>query len=541
MTEHILGRACDLTIKQSSRLPSLWPQGSHASSIVLEGHTRFDHFLDVVIDTMIDGLIVVDKTGRIRTYNRACERIFGYTPSEVLGHNLKMLLPRQVRYEDEDLLGRFRRGAVDKLEAAPHEFVGQRKNGETVPISVAVGEARLGEETIFVGIIRDLSAQKASEANLRQAQRLDAIGQLTGGIAHDFNNILMVIMGMAEELADGLCDRPEHAPLLQIIEASQRAADLTARLLAFARKQPLKPKVSAVDQLVGSIAKMLARTLGEHISIDLEASADTWPAAIDRAQFEAALINLCINARDAMPDGGRLKIETRNVTLDQSYAGRHADVAIGDYVMIAVTDTGTGIPKDQLDRVFEPFFTTKEVGRGTGLGLSMVYGFAKQSEGHIEIASEVGRGTTVRLYLPGTREPAAATDSPTDGPPKGTERILVVEDDPSVRFMTASVLRRLGYHVGEAAGGDSALTRMREDPQYQLLLTDVLMPGPFNGKTLAQAARLRQPGLRVMFMSGYAQSVMVRDGKLDPDVHLLNKPFRKLDLARAVRTILDAA
>jgi len=505
----------------------------------LELDPRPHGVLDVVIDTMIDGLVVIDTAGHIRMFNKACERIFGYAGEEVLGRSLRMLMPRRVRDEDDAFLRRYHEAGERCEDGAPRELLGERKDGEQVPVSIAVGRAQLGDETIFVGVVRDLRAQKAIEANLRQAQRLEAIGQLTGGIAHDFNNIMMVIMAMAESLADTAGDHPERESLTQIMDSAQRAAELTGRLLSFARRQPLKPQVTDINELVASIGKMLGRTLGEHIAIDLRRGAELRPAAIDRAQFEAALINLCVNARDAMPDGGGLGIETHNATIDPSFASRHAGVTPGDYVMVVVTDTGTGIPADQLERVFEPFFTTKEVGKGTGLGLSMVYGFARQSDGHIEIDSEVGRGTTVRLYLPSCRSPGEARPDPSAGPPTGTERVLVVEDDEGVRQVTASLLRGLGYRVGEASGGDGALTRMREDPPYHLLLTDVMMAGPFNGRTLAEAARLRQPGLRVLFMSGYAQGVMVRDGKLDAGVHLLNKPFRRLDLACAVRGVLD--
>jgi signal transduction histidine kinase len=381
-------------------------------------------------------------------------------------------------------------------------------------------------------------------SRLMQSQRMEAIGQLTGGVAHDFNNLLTVVLGNADLLAELSADDPVRRQLAEMIgAAAQRGAALTQQLLAFARKQPLDPSVVDVNLRVVALDPMLRRTLGEHIEIELVRAAGLWPATVDPAQLENALLNLCLNARDAMPSGGKLTLETANAALDQRYADLHPDVAPGQYVMLAVSDTGSGIPAEHLARVFEPFFTTKEKGRGTGLGLAMVYGFAKQSAGHVSIYSEPGHGTTVKLYLPrapGARpqaEQVAVLEPAIRG---GAETVLVVEDDAPVRQLACHELRALGYHVLDASCGADALRIVESDEPIDLLFTDVVMPGGMSGRQLADAARQRRPGLRVLYTSGYTENAIVHHGRLDPGVMLLPKPYRRADLARAVRTALGS-
>ena len=385
----------------------------------------------------------------------------------------------------------------------------------------------------------DITARKAVEAQLRHAQKMEAVGQLTGGIAHDFNNILMVILANADALqeeenldAGALAERLE-----QISQAVLRASELTRQLLTFSRKQALSPRRTDLNDLVSGTGTLLRRALGEHIEIDAVLADGLWTVNVDRAQFETALVNLCVNARDAMPGGGRLLIETRNVALEAT------DVAAGDYAMLSVTDTGSGMPPETVARVFEPFFTTKEVGKGTGLGLSMVYGFIKQSNGHITIHSEVGRGTRFTLYLPrsdGVTEEAAAPR--TASLPRGTERILVVEDEPQVRASIVQQLQSLGYVVAQVSDGAAGLASFQAAAlPYDLLITDVVMPGPLSGKALADEVTHRWPKTRIVFMSGYTDNVVLHDGKADGAVLLLSKPFRKGDLARILRQALDDA
>lgn len=379
-------------------------------------------------------------------------------------------------------------------------------------------------------------------ARLLQSQRLEAVGQLTGGVAHDFNNLLTVVLGNADLLVELSQDDPARRQLAEmIVAAAQRGAALTQQLLAFARKQPLAPSVVDVNARVAAVDPMLRRTLGEHIEIELVRAAGLWPALVDTTQLENALLNLCLNARDAMPDGGKLTLETANTALDRRYAEQHPDVTPGQYVMLAVSDTGCGISPAHLQRVFEPFFTTKEKGRGTGLGLAMVYGFAKQSGGHVSIYSEPGHGTTVKLYLP--RAPSAgqapavvaAAEPAVRG---GSETVLVVEDDEPVRQLACHELRALGYRVLDAACGADALQVIASDEPIDLLFTDVVMPGGLSGRQLADEAQRLRPGLRVVYTSGYTENAIVHHGRLDAGVILLAKPYRRADLARALRTAL---
>jgi PAS domain S-box-containing protein len=398
-----------------------------------------------------------------------------------------------------------------------------------------------GNAVRMIGGMTDITAQRGLEHQLRQAQRLEAIGQLTGGIAHDFNNLLTVIVGNTELLAADLAGDPDRGELAtSALGAARRGAELTQRLLAVSRQQALDPRPVDVDALVRGMEGLLRRTIGEQIAIEVKSHADTWSALVDPAQLEAAILNLVINARDAMEDGGRLTIETSNVELDPEYAEQYPDVQPGAYVLVSVWDTGTGISTEHLERVFDPFFTTKDVGQGTGLGLSMVYGFVKQSGGHARIYSEVGLGTTVRLYLPR----AAGTPEPEEGrkrvePIGGPERILVVEDDEFVRTLVTRSLARLGYDVLVANDGPSALAMVEERDDIKLLFTDVILPGGMNGREVADAALRVRPNLCVLYTSGYTADALIHQGRLDPGVNLLSKPYRGEDLAAAIRRALD--
>ena len=400
-----------------------------------------------------------------------------------------------------------------------------------------------GKAIRIVGSTSDVTKQNQFEEQLRQSQKLDAVGKLTGGVAHDFNNILMVILANVDAILEGdddAGDVKEH--LEKIASAGQRAAQLTRQLLAFSRKQTLQPQRTNLNDLVVTTGALLRRTLGEHFELDSLLAEDLWPTDTDRAQVEAAVVNLCINARDAMPGGGRIVIETRNAALDADYVMNNPEATVGDHVVLSVTDNGSGIPPEILGKVFEPFFTTKEVGKGTGLGLSMVYGFVRQSKGHVKIHSDVGHGTKVALYLPRSEQNAAAeTDMPRTGDPRGTGRILVVEDEHAVREVLVRHLSGLGYAVTEAENGANGLALLESGQTFDLLLTDVVMPGPINGKILADEAVKLSPGMSVLFMSGYSEDAISNLGILDPGVMLLNKPFRKSDLAQAVRRQLDQA
>jgi signal transduction histidine kinase/ActR/RegA family two-component response regulator len=439
---------------------------------------------------------------------------------------------RAIRQPLERMTGMAGRMAAGDLQA---RIDAPLPSGELGVLAAALNQAAVA-----------LKAQRedieALHARLLQSQRLEAVGQLTGGVAHDFNNLLTVVLGNADLLAAAdLREDQRRQALDMLIGAAERGAVLTRQLLAFARKQPLAPSEVDVNQLVAGIDPMLRRTLGEHIEIEIVRGAGLWTAMVDPTQLESALLNLCLNARDAMPGGGRLTLETANAALDQRYADQHADVVPGQYTMVAVSDTGTGIEPAHLARVFEPFFTTKEKGKGTGLGLAMVYGFVKQSGGHVGIYSERGHGTTVKLYLPRAVGPRAETAPPVAAAELrgGAETVLVVEDDEPVRLLAGLELRAMGYRVIEAASGAEAMRVLEQGETVDLLFTDIVMPGGMSGRELADAAWRLRPGLRVLFTSGYTENAIVHHGRLDPGVQLLPKPYRRADLARAVRVALE--
>jgi signal transduction histidine kinase len=383
-----------------------------------------------------------------------------------------------------------------------------------------------------------------AEERLRQSQKLEAVGQLTGGVAHDFNNLLTVIIGNLEIAQQNLSSWSREAEeyarraIANAMGGAERAAALTQRLLAFARRKPLAPTPISVNSLVQSLSDFIRRTLGEDVDLEVVGSAGLWQVEADQAELEAAILNLVVNARDSMPEGGKLSIETSNAFLDEAYCRDHLDLKPGQYVLIAVTDTGGGMDKDTLDRAFEPFFTTKQPGQGTGLGLSQVYGFVKQSNGHVKIYSELGEGTTVKIYLPrllgAAPEPAPREIEAPSG--HSGETILVVEDDPDVRAYVVEVLRRLGYRVLEAKDGPTALATTGP---IDLLLSDVVLPG-MNGRQLSEAMKTQRRDLKVLFMTGYSRNAIVHQGRLDPGVELIQKPLSQATLAARVRTILDA-
>lgn len=420
------------------------------------------------------------------------------------------------------------------------EYRGRDRAGRLHYFSVN-GQPVFAEDGRFMGYrgsATDLTSQHETEERLRQSQKMDAIGQLTGGVAHDFNNVLTVITGTIEIIQEGLADKPQLAAIAQLIDdAASRGAEITSQLLTFARRQPLEPREIDVNGLVVETAKLLRPILGEHVEIVTRLADDAWLAMADPSQLSSAIVNLAVNARDAMPDGGRLTLETANRELDSTGNG-NGDA--GSYVMVAVADTGHGIPADIRDRVFEPFFTTKGLGRGTGLGLSMVYGFAKQTGGTVAIESEEGRGTVVRLFLPRSAGEAVARTGPVaaPAPARGHETILVVEDDPLVQGYVIAQLGSLGYRTLTASDGATALALVDQGASFDLLFTDIIMPGGMNGRELAEAVRLRRPGVRVLYTSGYTDNTIVHEGHLDPGVALLRKPYRKADLSQKIREML---
>ena len=411
-------------------------------------------------------------------------------------------------------------------------------------------EAELREltETLEERVTDEIERRSIAEEALRQAQKMEAVGQLTGGIAHDFNNLLTVIAGNIDMATRAIGNSGEINPRVARAldgaqKGAQRAASLTQRLLAFARRQPLDPKPIRIDRLIRGMSDLLDRSLGERVEVEFVGAPGLWPVEVDPHELESAIVNLAVNARDAMPEGGKLTIEVSNARLDEAYAARHAEVAPGPYVMLAISDTGKGMPTELLDKVFEPFFTTKEVGKGTGLGLSMVYGLVKQSGGHVKIYSEPDRGTTVKIYLPRLHDEVDAVDAvdPVEALEESDlqELILLVEDDEDVRAYTADCLRELGYRVVEAASGEDAMVFVDQTrEEIDLLFTDVVMPG-MTGEELAAELRRERPDLKVLYASGYTRDAIMHSGRLQPGVALLQKPFNLAELARKLRDVLE--
>jgi len=490
-----------------------------------------------IFETSQDLILVTDTRGNFVQVSPSSMTILGYRPEEMIGHSaIEFIHPDDLDSTREEM-----RAARHGRQMRNFETRYVRKDGQPVTLTWMGTWSEPVRRHFFVG--RDLTEKQEAEARLRQVQKMDAVGQLTGGVAHDFNNILTVITGTIGILGEAVADRPELASIAKLIDdAAERGAQLTKHLLAFARKQPLQPREIDVNSLMVEAAKLLHPTLGEQIQISPLLAEDAWTALVDPNQLTTAVLNLALNARDAMPDGGKLVLETRNVYLDEGYASMHNEVAPGNYVMIAVSDTGSGIPTANLDRVFEPFFTTKEVGRGTGLGLSMVFGFVKQSGGHIKIYSEEGHGTTVRIYLPrstGLHQIDAEAPALADIQ-GGHEVVLIVEDDPLVRKYVITQIRGLGYTTLDAANAREALDIIDNNERIDLLFTDVIMPGPMNGRHLVDEALKRRPGLKTLFTSGYTENAIVHHGRLDSGVLLLAKPYRKSDLARMIRQALSS-
>ena len=487
-------------------------------------------------------IFMLDPEGRIATWNSGAERIKGYSSAEILGHHFSRFYT-----EDDRQIGLPGTALATAERTGKYEAEGWRcrKDGTTFMANVVINAIRdaSGRLLGFAKITRDITEKKAAEEQLRQAQKMEAVGQLTGGVAHDFNNLLTVIMGNLENLDRILPPAPSTQRIIAAaLRAASRAAMLTHRLLAFSRRQPLTPEVLSANKLVAGISELLRRTLGESILVETVLAGGLWPTLADGNQLENALINLAINARDAMPEGGKLTIETANTHLDEAYARMHDEVQPGQYVGIFVTDTGIGMTPETVAHAFEPFFTTKEIGQGTGLGLSQVYGFIKQSGGHVKIYSEVGLGTTVKLYLPRYRGTEQAVDEKleTHQLPRGrSELVLVVEDDPDVRDYTVEMVGDLGYSVLSAPDGASALRLLDSHREVSLLFTDVGLPGGMNGRQLAEQALRRQPQLKVLYTTGYARNAIVNQGRLDPAVEVVFKPFTYSDLAIKIRHVLE--
>jgi PAS domain S-box-containing protein len=495
--------------------------------------------LAAIVQASDDAIMSVGLDGIVLSWNPGAERMYCYPSSETVGMPLRLLTPPDRRDDTEEILSRIARG--DVIER--HEIVQLARDGRRLDVSLKASPIRDAAGTVTAAsvIARDVTERKRLEESLRQSQKMETIGQLAGGVAHDFNNHLTVILGGLEILAERVeSAQPDlSSTLAQVNLAAERSAELTRQLLTFGRRQALQPKVLDVNRLVLNMGNLLRRTFGETIDLEVVRGAGLWKTEADPGQLESAVLNLAINARDAMPRGGCLTIETSNAFLDEEYVALNPDLTLGQYVVVAVSDTGTGMSAEVRDRAFEPFFTTKALGEGTGLGLSMVYGFVKQSGGHVKIYSEPGRGTTVRLYLPRARRDQEAAAPTATAVPTGEETILVVEDEPDVRDIATHMLAAMGYRLLEAPNAADALTILDATETIDLLFSDVVLPGGMSGHELADEARRRRPGLKVLFTSGYTPDAGGHQGRLDDDIDLLSKPYKRADLARKIRQALE--
>jgi PAS domain S-box-containing protein len=509
-----------------------------------ETEQRFRLLVEGVQDYAI---YMLDPDGHVVNWNPGAERIKGYSSAEIIGRHFRQFYTPEDQTDDVPLKALATARRTGKFETENWRV---RKDGTRFWASVLINAIKdnNGELLGFAKITRDLTERRAADERARQAQKMEGIGQLTGGVAHDFNNLLTIIIGNVDTLHRALhSDAVDIARLRRlagnIMQGARRAESLTQRLLAFSRQQPLDPKPIDVGRLVTGMSDLLRRTLGEQVTVETVLSGGVWRALADPNQLELAILNLAVNARDAMPTGGKLTIETTNVHLDDQYAATQIEVIPGQYVLLAVTDTGTGMPEDVKARAFDPFFTTKEIGHGTGLGLSQVYGFVKQSRGHVRIYSEPGFGTTIKIYLPRVVAQIEEIETPSVvaiARGSSAETILVVEDDEGVRSYGCETLRELGYRVLEAGSGRAGLEMLAKHPEVRLLFTDIGLPGGMNGRQLAEEARRHKPNLRVLFTTAYARNAIIHDGRLDPGVALLSKPYTQSALASKVRDILDA-
>lgn len=507
-----------------------------------EGLREREARLSSIIETAPDAIITIDPRGIVQSFSVAAERLFGYSAGEVVGHNVSILMASPYKQQHDGYLERYHRTGEKRIIGIGRTVEARRKDGSIFPMELAVGEVRIGATHIFTGFIRDLSARAKMEEELRQAQKMEAIGQLTGGLAHDFNNLLTVITGNLEMLETRMKEAEDREILNEAQEAAELGAKLANRLLAFGRRQPLNPKPIDLSALVGGMTDLLRRSLGESIKVETLLSPKLPSALTDPGQIENVLLNLAINARDAMPGGGKLIIETKDTRIDQDYAAAYAAVEPGHYVMLTVTDTGTGMSPEVRQRAFEPFYTTKGPGAGSGLGLSMVYGFVKQSGGHVQLYSEEGLGTTVRIYLPVEGEAKASEESvpKTKSAQRAhNETILVVEDDDRVRRVSVRRLTDLGYRIIEAEDGPTAMAIVKRGEPIDLVFTDVVMPGGMTGIDLAQAVRKFRPSLKILFTSGYAEPAIINNDVMTANADWLGKPYRTDDLALKVRALLD--
>ncbi len=493
-----------------------------------------------LLESASQAILGVNQEGRILLANARTAEIFGYDRDELLGKTIEALVPEGARgahvHDREDY---FAKPRVRPMGMGL-DLAGRRKDGSEFPVEISLSYVEAEGETFAIAFVTDITARKRLEDQLLCAQKMEAVGRLAGGVAHDFNNMLTIIAGYNRMMLDQISTLdPMRGYAEEILKASDRAAALTNQLLAFSRRQVMQPKVISVNTLMSEAEKMLRRLIGEDVVLQVKLQPELWNIRADPGQIEQVIFNLVINARDALSQGGRITVETSNIKLDKNYAKTHLGVHPGPYVMIAVSDNGMGMDAETKNHIFEPFFTTKQKGKGTGLGLSTVYGIVKQSEGDIWVYSEPGKGTAFKIYFPRTGESAEPAAGPADTAARGTETILVIEDEVGVRKLVCELLRRQGYTVIEANSGEEAL-RMSDNGQsaIHLLLTDVVMPD-MSGRQIAERLMEARPEMKVLYMSGYTASTIVHHGVLEPELSFISKPFTQESLMAKVREVLE--
>jgi PAS domain S-box-containing protein len=501
---------------------------------------RSEKMVMALLESASQAIISIDRSGRIILANRRAEEMFGYTRAELEGARIEILLPESRRAAH----GREREDYFARPRIRPMglgiDLAGRRKDGGEFPVEVSLSYLELDEGVFGIAFVSDISQRKLLEEQLMHAQKMEAIGRLAGGVAHDFNNMLTVISGYNRMILDELSPLdPLRGYAEEVLKAADRAGALTNQLLAFSRRQIMQPRVISVNEVVNQTEKMLRRLIGEDIQLVYALSEHTGNVKADPGHVEQAIVNLAVNARDAMPLGGRLTIETANAVLDETYTRTHMGVQPGEFVMIAVSDTGVGMDAETRRRIFEPFFTTKERGKGTGLGLATVYGIVKQTGGDIWVYSEPGQGTTFKLYFPRVVEAPSETTATEAEHPKGeSETILVVEDERAVRDLTVRMLQKLGYKILAAGSGEEAIEMSTAYAgPIALLLTDMVMPN-MSGRQLADILVKSRPDMKVLHLSGYTENTVVHHGAVDSGVEFLPKPFSREVLARKLREVL---
>ncbi len=510
----------------------------------METDVQDSALLLAVLEAAVDAIIVSDKAGMILRANPAACRLFQYEADEILGRNVKMLMPQALADLHDGFMSRYIETGERRIIGIGRDVEGQRKDKTVFPLHLSVGHAEVTGQHMFVGILHDLTQRNANQDALARSQRLDAIGQMTGGIAHDFNNLLTVVIGNLELLEARGANEKQLSLIRDALDSTELGADLTKRLMVFARKSNLKPIKADLRELCEDTLAILRRTLGSTYHIKTESAAELDKVMVDPAQLQSALMNLALNSRDAMGGKGELLISFANVAIDDAYMAQETDIEPGDYVRISVSDNGEGMSNEAQKRAFEPFFTTKSESGGTGLGLAMVYGFVRQSGGHITIYSELGLGTSFGLYFPAVSgsedglEISGYLSRDQDAPRGKGETVLVVEDNPKVRKLSIERIRDLGFATEKAENGDEAYRMLKEGVHADVLFSDLVMPGNLNGYELAAKVTAEFPHLKVLLTSGYASDV-VTDAMAHPTPYdILNKPYRQSDLARRLQALL---